>query len=118
MIVTYTRDGSNATVSVNAAPKNPATPIPTYVVLAYASSFVPNPKSDPEPTPRAVGDWVWIEDFGNFMSINPVNIISDQSFENGHLVRESSPFIMDVSGASVTFIWNGSLWKVFNNRGS
>ena len=50
MIVTYTRDGSNATVSVNAAPKNPATPIPTYVVLAYASSFVPNPKSDPEPT--------------------------------------------------------------------
>jgi len=70
------------------------------------------------PTPRAVGDWVWIEDFANFMSINPVNIVSTYQFENGHLVREEGPFIMDVSGASVTFIWNGSLWKVFNNRGS
>ena len=70
------------------------------------------------PTPRAVGDWVWIEDFANFFSINPVNVTSTFSFENGHLVRESSPFIMDVSGASVTFIWNGTLWKVFNNRAS
>jgi len=52
------------------------------------------------------------------MSINPVNIVSTYQFENGHLVREEGPFIMDVSGASVTFIWNGSLWKVFNNRGS
>ena len=69
-------------------------------------------------TPRAVGDWVWIEDFANFFSINPVNVTSTFSFENGHLVRESSPFIMDVSGASVTFIWNGTLWKVFNNRAS
>ena len=70
------------------------------------------------PTPRAVGDWVWIEDFANFFSIHPVNVSSTYSFENGHLVRESSPFIMDVSGASVTFIWNGTLWKVFNNRAS
>ena len=82
------------------------------------STYSPTGLNVTLPTPRAVGDWVWIEDFGNFMSINPVNIISDKSFENGHLVRESSPFIMDVSGASVTFIWNGSLWKVFNNRGS
>ena len=82
------------------------------------STYSPTGLNVTLPTPRAVGDWVWIEDFGNFMSINPVNIISDQSFENGHLVRESSPFIMDVSGASVTFIWNGSLWKVFNNGGS
>ena len=82
------------------------------------STYSPTGLNVTLPTPRAVGDWVWIEDFGNFMSINPVNIISDQSFENGHRVRESSPFIMDVSGASVTFIWNGSLWKVFNNRGS
>jgi hypothetical protein len=82
------------------------------------STFTPTGLNITLPTPRAVGDWVWIEDFGNFMSINPVNIVSDKSFENGHLVRESSPFIMDVSGASVTFIWNGSLWKVFNNRGS
>mgnify|MGYP001400541886 CR=1 FL=1 len=82
------------------------------------STYSPSGLNVTLPTPRAVGDWVWIEDFGNFMSINPVNIISDKSFENGHLVRESSPFIMDVSGASVTFIWNGSLWKVFNNRGS
>ena len=70
------------------------------------------------PTPRAVGDWVWIEDFANFFSINPVSVTSTYSFENGHLVRESSPFIMDVSGASVTFSWNGTLWKVFNNRAS
>ena len=70
------------------------------------------------PTPRAVGDWIWVEDFSNFLRINPINIVSQYSFENGHLVRESSPFIMDVSGASVTFIWNGSLWKVFNNRAS
>ena len=70
------------------------------------------------PTPRAVGDWVWIEDFANFFSINPVQVTSIYSFENGHLVKESSPFIMDVSGASVTFIWNGTLWKVFNNRAS
>ena len=70
------------------------------------------------PTPRAVGDWVWIEDFANFFSIHPINVVSSYSFENGHLVRESSPFIMDVSGASVTFIWNGTLWKVFNNRAS
>lgn len=82
------------------------------------STYSPTGLNVTLPTPRAVGDWVWIEDFGNFMSINPVNVISDKSFENGHLVRESSPFIMDVSGASVTFIWNGSLWKVFNNRGS
>lgn len=82
------------------------------------STYSPTGLNVTLPTPRAVGDWVWIEDFGNFMSINPVNVISDRSFENGHLVRESSPFIMDVSGASVTFIWNGSLWKVFNNRGS
>ena len=70
------------------------------------------------PTPRAVGDWVSIEDFANFFSINPVSVTSTYSFENGQLVRESSPFLMDVSGASVTFIWNGSLWKVFNNRAS
>ena len=82
------------------------------------STYSPSGLNVTLPTPRAVGDWVWIEDFGNFMSINPVSILSDKSFENGHLVRESSPFIMDVSGASVTFIWNGSLWKVFNNRGS
>jgi len=82
------------------------------------STYSPTGLNVTLPTPRAVGDWVWIEDFGNFMSINPVNIISDKSFENGHLVRDSSTFIMDVSGASVTFIWNGSLWKVFNNRGS
>lgn len=82
------------------------------------STYSPTGLNVTLPTPRAVGDWVWIEDFGNFMSINPVSVISDKSFENGHLVRESSPFIMDVSGASVTFIWNGSLWKVFNNRGS
>ena len=68
------------------------------------------------PTPRAVGDWIWVEDFSNFLSINPINIVSQYSFENGHLVQASSPFIMDVSGASVTFIWNGSLWKIFNNR--
>ena len=61
------------------------------------------------PTPRAVGDWIWVEDFSNFLSINPINIVSQYSFENGHLVQASSPFIMDVSGASVTFIWNGSL---------
>ena len=70
------------------------------------------------PTPRAVGDWIWVEDFSNFLSINPINIVSQYSFENGHLVQASSPFIMDVSGASVTFIWNGSLWKIFNNRAS
>ena len=70
------------------------------------STYSPTGLNVTLPTPRAVGDWVWIEDFGNFMSINPVNIISDQSLENGHLVREKlSPFIMDVSG-SVTFIWN------------
>ena len=70
------------------------------------------------PTPRAVGDWVWVEDFSNFLSINPINVVSTHDFENGHLVRASSPFIMDVSGASVTFIWNGTLWKIFNNRAS
>ncbi len=70
------------------------------------------------PTPRAVGDWIWVEDFSNFLSINPINIVSQYSFENGHLVQASSPFIMDVSGASVTFIWNGTLWKIFNNRAS
>tara|TARA_B100000287_G_scaffold7190_1_gene7060 strand:+ start:1581 stop:2039 length:459 start_codon:yes stop_codon:yes gene_type:complete len=70
------------------------------------------------PTPRAVGDWVWVEDFSNFLSINPINVVSSYDFENGHLVRASSPFIMDVSGASVTFIWNGTLWKIFNNRAS
>ena len=70
------------------------------------------------PTPRAVGDWIWVEDFSNFLSINPINIVSQYSFENGHLVQASSPFIMDVSGASVTFIWNGRLWKIFNNRAS
>ena len=70
------------------------------------------------PTPRAVGDWIWVEDFSNFLSIHPINIASNDDFENGHLVRASSPFIMDVSGASVTFIWNGTLWKIFNNRGS
>ena len=70
------------------------------------------------PTPRAVGDWIWGEDFSNFLSINPINIVSQYSFENGHLVQASSPFIMDVSGASVTFIWNGTLWKIFNNRAS
>ena len=70
------------------------------------------------PTPRAVGDWIWVEDFSNFLSIHPINIASNYDFENGHLVRASSPFIMDVSGASVTFIWNGTLWKIFNNRGS
>ena len=70
------------------------------------------------PTPRAVGDWVWVEDFSNFLSINPINVVSSYEFENGHLVRASSPFIMDVSGASVTFIWNGSLWIIFNNRAS
>jgi hypothetical protein len=70
------------------------------------------------PTPRAIGDWIWVEDFSNFLSINPINIVSQYSFENGHLVEASSPFIMDVSGASVTFIWNGSLWKIFNNRSS
>ena len=70
------------------------------------------------PTPRAVGDWKWVEDFSNFLSINPINIVSQYSFENGHLVQASSPFIMDVSGASVTFIWNGTLWKIFNNRAS
>ena len=32
------------------------------------------------PTPRAVGDWVWIEDFANFFSINPVNVTSTFSF--------------------------------------
>lgn len=70
------------------------------------------------PEPRAVGDWVWVEDFTNFWSINPVSITSNYSFENGHLVRESSPLILDVSGASVSLIWTGSLWKIFNNRGS
>ena len=70
------------------------------------------------PTPRAVGDWVWVEDFSNFLSINPINVVSTYDFENGHLVRADSPFIMDVSGASVTFIWNGTLWKIFNNRAS
>ena len=70
------------------------------------------------PTPRAIGAWVWVEDFSNFLSINPINIVSQYSFENGHLVQASSPFIMDVSGASVTFIWNGTLWKIFNNRAS
>ena len=70
------------------------------------------------PTPRAGGDWIWVEDFSNFLSINPINIVSQYSFENGHLVQASSPFIMDVSGASVTFIWNGTLWKIFNNRAS
>ena len=70
------------------------------------------------PTPRAVGDWVWVEDFTNFWSINPVSLTSIHQFENGHLVRETSPLILDVSGASVSLIWTGSLWKIFNNRGS
>jgi len=70
------------------------------------------------PEPRSVGDWVWIEDFANFWSQNPVNIVSAYDFENGHLVRESSPLILDVSGASISLIWNGTLWKIFNNRGS
>jgi hypothetical protein len=85
---------------------------------AVDSSGTPSGFNITLPTPRAVGDWVWVEDFTNFMSINPVNIVSNYDFENGHLVRDSSPFIMDVSGASVTFIWNGTLWKVFNNRGA
>lgn len=70
------------------------------------------------PEPRAIGDWVWIEDFANFWSQNPVTIISNYDFENGHLVRESSPLILDVSGASISLIWNGTLWKIFNNRSS
>jgi len=70
------------------------------------------------PEPRAVGDWIWLDDFTNFWSQNPVIIVSDYDFENGHLVRESSPLILDVSGASVSLIWNGTLWKIFNNRGS
>ena len=35
------------------------------------------------PTPRAVGDWVWVEDFSNFLSINPINVVSTDDFENG-----------------------------------
>jgi len=70
------------------------------------------------PAPRAVGDWIWVEDFTNSWSQNPVSVTSDYDFENGHLVRESSPLILDVSGASVSLIWNGTLWKIFNNRGS
>jgi len=82
------------------------------------SSDVPGGFTLTLPEPRAIGDWIWVEDFTNSWSSNPVNISSSYDFENGHLVRESSPLILDVSGASVSLIWNGTLWKIFNNRGS
>ena len=82
------------------------------------SKDAPGGYSLADANPRAVGDWVWVEDFTNFWSINPVSLTSIHQFENGHLVRETSPLILDVSGASVSLIWTGSLWKIFNNRGS
>tara|TARA_B100000287_G_scaffold416259_1_gene450714 strand:- start:3888 stop:4346 length:459 start_codon:yes stop_codon:yes gene_type:complete len=97
---------------------NQASALSTNQKYAVDSQNTPGGFTLTLPTPRGVGDWVWLEDFTNFWSQHPITLTSTLQFENGHLVTETSPLILDVSGASVSLIYNGTLWKIFNNRGS